>query len=90
MGEHYRQVGCLPFHEEDLIRVGAHVALLQQGCPEHGPLRPLGDLLLGVVLIISVGVGIEIFQTYREQDIITVYKTVEKLQNYPISKYKRM
>ena len=75
MGGHDGEVGGFPFHEEDFVWVGTHVGLLKQGSSEGGPLRPLGDFLLGVVLIVGVGVGIEIFQPYREQDIIS------KLQN---------
>ena len=75
--KHDRQVRVLD-GEENIVHVRAHVTLLEQRRAEKRPLRPLRDLLLGVVLVIGVGVGVEIFQTYREKYIvISFYRTVK-------------
>ena len=59
--KHDRQVRVLD-GEENIVHVRTHVTLLEQRRAEQRPLRPLGHLLLRVILVVRVSSGIEVFQ----------------------------
>ena len=66
--KHDRQVRVLD-GEENIVHVRTHVTLLEQRRAEKRPLRPLGNLLLGVILVIRVGPRIEVLQTCVEDEL---------------------
>ena len=61
LAEEDGEVGVLD-GEEDLVHVGPHVALLQQGRAQGRALGPLRNLLLRVVLVIGIGPRVKILQ----------------------------
>ena len=63
--KHDRQVRVLD-GEENVIDVRPHITLLQQRRAELRPLRPLGNLFLGIVLIVGVSPRVEVFQACIE------------------------
>ena len=63
--KHDRQVRVLD-GEENVVNVRTHITLLQQRRAELRPLRPLGNLFLGIVLIVGVSPRVEVFQACIE------------------------